>query len=229
MPTGKITALHAQARDAQRVSLFIDGAFALGISLDTLARERLYVGQELGEEDFARLERAERVDQATRAALRLIDVRPRSAAELRDRLRRKGFEPEPIEQSVDRLVELRLVDDDAFARYWVEQRQLMHPRGPGALRDELRRKGVDPHVIAQVLDDEELVGVASEQAEQVARAALRKYAGAPDYATFARKLGGYLQRRGFAFGTIRPLLEQLWKEQGLEAPASDDGEPAGDD
>jgi regulatory protein len=46
----------------------------------------------------------------------------------------------------------------------------------------------------------------------VARKALHKYASAPDRATFQRKLGGYLQRRGFSFETMKPILAELWEE-----------------
>ncbi|HWQ16085.1 MAG TPA: RecX family transcriptional regulator [Roseiflexaceae bacterium] len=213
MPAGTITALRVQEQDAQRVNLFVDGAFAIGLSLATLARERLYVGQQLSAEDYERLERAERADKALHAALRIIETRPRSQAEIRERLRRKGFAPEAVDAALERMRELGLVDDAAFARYWVESRQTHRPRGPGALRDELRRKGVDAEVIAQTLDDPALRGDEAEQALALARAALHKYRAAPDYATFARRLGGFLQRRGFGFETVRPIVDRLWQER----------------
>lgn len=222
MPAGKITSLHVQAHDPQRINVFIDGAFAIGVSLDTVVREGLHVGQILAQEDFERLEQAEHSDQAIRSALRLIELRPRSVAELRDRLRRKEFRPEAIDHAVERLAQLGLVDDTAFARFWVEQRQRSRPKGPAALRNELRRKGIASETIASVLDDEELTGAPSAQALSVARKVAGRYLSAPDYATFSRRLGGFLQRRGFDFGTIRPVLEQLWAERG-EAAAPDDG------
>src|SRR5262245_29551432 len=147
MPVGTITALQAQLSDSQRVNVFIDGDFALGVSLATLARERLYVGQVLGLEDYARLERAEQADRALSAALRALDARPRSTAELRLRLKRKGFDPESVDAALARLTELGLLDDQTFARAWVENRQNARPRGTSALRDELRRKGVDAEII----------------------------------------------------------------------------------
>ena len=213
MPSGKVTALRAQERDSQRINVFIDGAFAIGISLNTLSRERLYVGQELSAEDFERLERAESVDKALHAALRFLEARPRSLSEIRERLQRKGFAPEAAAAALERLQELGLADDTAFARFWVENRQTYRPRGANALRDELRRKGVSGTVIAQTLDDTELVGDEHSRALELGRATLPKYLGAPDYATFARRLGGFLQRRGFGFDVVRPVVEQLWQER----------------
>lgn len=225
MPTGKITAIAAQAHDSQRVNIFVDGTFALGISLATLAREGLFVGQELDEELWARLEAAHQTDKALLAAARLLEARPRSSAEIRQRLRRKEFPPEAIEQAVARLAELGLLDDAAFSRYWVESRQSFRPRGRLALRDELRRKGVDRDTIDEALaeaSEGEDPDAERARAEQVARAALRRYADSPDRITFQRRLGGMLQRRGFSLEVIRPILGILWSES-RQSPDDDEG------
>lgn len=212
MPEGTITDLHPQQHDQQRVSLFIDGAFALGVSLETLTREELYTGKYLDQAAWARLEAAESVSRAFQAALRLLQARPRSVAELHERLTRKGLPPAAIEAALDRLVRLELLDDAAFARAWVRNRQQSRPRGQQALRHELASKGIDRELVAATLADADLLGDEQEHARNVARAALPKYASAPDQATFQRRLGGYLQRRGFTYATIRPILAELWRE-----------------
>jgi len=222
MPTGKITAIVAQAQSSQRVNIFVDGEFALGISLSTLAAEGLFVGQALDEAGWARLEVAAQAEQAMRAAMRLIDARPRSAAELRQRLRRKEFPPEVAEQAVARLGELGLVDDAAFSRMLIESRQSFRLRGQIAIRDELRRKGVSRDVVDSALADADDPEAEQERAMAVARNALRRYADAPDRLTFQRRLGGLLQRRGFSLNLIRPILGTLWEE--LRARRSEDAE-----
>lgn len=214
MPTGKITAIAAQAHDTQRVNIFIDGEFAIGVGLATLAAERLFVGMPVDEAAWARLEAAGQAEKALLAAMRLLDARPRAAAEIRLRLRRKQFPPEAIDGALARLADLRLVDDAAFSRYLIESRQGFRPRGRLAIRDELRRKGVERAVIDAALEEQqEQPEAEQERAMAVARGALRRYADAPDRATFQRRLGGFLQRRGFALDTIRPILDILWKEQ----------------
>jgi len=222
MPTGKITAIAVQAQSSQRVNIFVDGEFALGISLSTLAAEGLFVGQALDEAGWARLEVAAQAEQAMRAAMRLIDARPRSAAELRQRLRRKEFPPEVAEQAVARLSELGLVDDAAFTRMLIESRQNFRPRGQLAIRDELRRKGVSRDVVDSALADADDPEAEQERAMAVARNALRRYADAPDRPTFQRRLGGLLQRRGFSLNLIRPILGTLWEE--LRTQRSEDAE-----
>jgi len=212
MPAGKITALRAQAKDPQRVNVFVDGEFAIGVSLTTITKVGLHVGKQLSTEEFARLEQIESDDKAYVAALRFLEARPRSIAEVRARLGRKDFAPEAIDAAVARLAELELLDDAAFARFWVENRQANRPRGAGALRDELRRKGIDTDTAAQVLSDESLTGDESAGAWRLARGALRKYAGSRDRNAFTRRMGSYLQRRGFSFEVIRPIVDQLWGE-----------------
>jgi regulatory protein len=217
MPTGTITALRAQANNSQRVNVFLNDEFAIGVSLTTLAREGLAVGQQIDDETWARLESTEQADRAAQAAMRLLEARPRSIAELRQRLRRKEFPAAAIDHAIARLSELGLLDDATFSRLWVENRRSFSPRGSLALRDELRKKGVSRDLIDAALaaDPDEAEDAAEQEAERaraLARSALRRYAGSADRFSFQRRLGAYLQRRGFTFDTIRPILDELWAE-----------------
>lgn len=226
MPAGKITALRAQAKDPQRVNVFVDGEFAIGVSLTTITKTGLHVGKQLSAEEFAKLEQTESGDKAYLAALRFLEARPRSTAEVRTRLGRKDFAPEAIEAAIARLAELELLDDAAFARYWVENRQAYRPRGAGALRDELRRKGIDAGVAAEVMNDDALTVDESASAWGLARGVLHKYAGSHDRNAFTRRMSSYLQRRGYTFEVIRPIVEQLWAEV---SEAAEEDEEDGDD
>ena len=87
------------------------------------------------------------------SALRLLGVRARSRQEMRDRLTRKGFEPEVVDEVMARLEQHKLLDDEEFASEWVRSRHLNSGRGRVALRHELRTKGVDESVISEALAD----------------------------------------------------------------------------
>lgn len=87
------------------------------------------------------------------AAARFLEARPRSTAEVRRRLASAGYRPELVAQAIERLVELGYVDDEAFARTWVESRDRAHPRGERALRNELREKGVAREIVDEVLGE----------------------------------------------------------------------------
>jgi regulatory protein len=224
MKAGTITALRTQAKDKRRVNVFIEGEFALGVSLDTLSRQGLYVGKLLSAAELARLELAESGDKAFQTGLQLLTTRPRSERELRDKLGQKGFAPEAAEAALERLRRAGLVDDAAFARFWIENRLACRPKGSAALRDELARKGIDRDIAEATLADQALIGDEAARAETLARAALRRYADAPDRASFQRRLGGYLQRRGFRYETIAPLLAGLWNELRASSRAADNAQ-----
>src|SRR5262245_64176827 len=85
------------------------------------------------------------------AAMRFLEVRARSVAEVRRRLISAGYRSDLIEGAIDRLTELGILDDEAFARSWVESRDRARPRGERALRSELALKGVDRAVSDEVL------------------------------------------------------------------------------
>ena len=85
------------------------------------------------------------------AALRFLEVRQRSVAEVRRRLTRAGYREELVTGVMARLGDLGLLDDEAFALAWIESRDRAHPRGEHALMLELRQKGLDATTIAAAL------------------------------------------------------------------------------
>ena len=87
------------------------------------------------------------------AAARYLEVRPRAVAEVRRRLADAGYRADLVELAVTRLIDLGILDDEAFGRAWVESRDRAHPRGEAALRRELRQKGLDPALVDRLLDE----------------------------------------------------------------------------
>ncbi len=93
------------------------------------------------------------------AAARFLEARPRSVDEVRRRLVRLGYRADLVEAAIGRLGDLHYLDDDAFARAWVESRDRARPRGEHALRHELALKGVDPALVDVVLEDRRASGL----------------------------------------------------------------------
>ncbi len=87
------------------------------------------------------------------AAARFLEVRPRSVDEVRRRLRDAGYRLDLVMTAIERLTDLGMLDDEAFARAWVESRDRARPRGERALRSELRRKGVVDSIVTDVLGE----------------------------------------------------------------------------
>jgi regulatory protein len=201
---GKITALSVQKRDKDRVNVYIDGDFAFGLAY--IAASQLRVGQELSQQEIEALQNRDAIEKAKNSAVRFISYRPRSIAETERNLSRKGYDPAVIEQVIERLCAVDLLNDETFAAYWVEQRDTFKPRSHIALRQELQQKGVDRAVIDKAL-------MASDETEAARHAAAKKsrqLAGLPE-AEYKKKLGQFLQRRGFHYGLIREIIDETWR------------------
>jgi len=197
-----ITALRFQKRNKDRANVYLDGQFAFGLA--AIAAVRLRVGQTLSDEDVARLQVQDEVERAYERALNFLSYRPRSEAEVRRNLRKKNVEEQVVEVVVERLTRTELLDDQEFARYWVENRLQFNPRGARALRHELREKGVPASIITDTLMDfDEEVAV-----RKAVEAGARRLAHL-EPRDFRRRLGGYLARRGFSYMVIRPLVEEM--------------------
>ena len=93
------------------------------------------------------------------AALRFLEARQRSVAEVRRRLTTAGYREDLVTGAIERLGELGMLDDEAFATQWVESRDRARPRGERALRQELRQKGIDSETIARTLEERRDFGV----------------------------------------------------------------------
>ena len=139
-------------------------------------------------------------------ALRFLSYRPRSEAEVRRRLLR-NFPHSKVEETISRLRDRGLLDDQAFARFWRDNREQHRPRSRVMIRQELFRMGVGREVA-----DEALEGLdEAASALQAGRKLLRRLRGA-DFNTFRSKVGNYLRRRGFGYGLAARAADELWRE-----------------
>lgn len=210
---GIITALEVQKRNRQRVSVYIDGEFAFGLSL--LEAARLKKGQTLSEAEIAALRGEDAVLQAVDRAAHFLSYRPRSAQELRRSLAEKEIAPAVIDAAIERLAAMGYVDDAAFARFWVENRSQFRPLSKKALRFELRQKGVDEGIIQDVLAESD----EQQQAYQAASGQARKLRGL-SRRDFRLRLSAFLRRRGFSPDTTRDVVDRLCAEREAENPDS---------
>jgi regulatory protein len=205
----EITAIKAQRYNQQRVSIYLDGEFAFGLSRFVAAW--LKPGKKLSESDIEKLQENDTYEVAFQKALQFIHHRPRSIEETRRRLVKKGFNDDVVETTLKKLVDRKWLDDLDFARQWIENRNTFHPRSNRLLTYELRLKGVSDDDITKAL--ELYGGDENALAFQAGIAKARKCAeeARPD---FFKKVGSYLTRRGFHYGVVKPAVERLWEEFG---------------
>lgn len=212
-----ITALELQKRNKERVNVYLDGEYAFSVT--ALQAFALRKGQPLSDEEIAALRGEDAVAKAVDSAARFLAHRPRSEAEVRRNLTGKAVDAPVVEAAVARLRAMGYLDDQAFARFWVQNRVAFRPLGPSALRYELRQKGVADADIEAVLRDLDT----AEDAYRAASAQARRLRGLDERA-FRAKIGSFLQRRGFPYPVIQEALNRLVEDLGEAAfrPAVDD-------
>jgi len=140
----------------------------------------------------------------------------RSRQELADRLARRNVPDDVAGRLLDRFEEVGLVDDEAFARSWVDSRQRTRGLARRALAQELRRKGVADETARDVLAE---VDPAEEErtARELVRKKLRGLRGVDDTAA-ARRLAGLLARKGYAAGLAFAVVKDELAAAGRDAP-----------
>ena len=133
------------------------------------------------------------------AALRFLEPRQRSIGEVRRRLTRVGYREELVEGAIARLIELGMLDDQAFARTWIESRDRARPRGERALRFELARKGIDRKTADETIAEREAdhPEADAEAAARLLERNARALARVPDPRARRQRAYALLARNGF--------------------------------
>lgn len=186
--------------------------------------------REAAEERRARRAEITDPDIVMEAAAAFLAVRPRSVEETRRRLNRLGYPAALCDAVVDRLVELRYLDDEDFARAWVESRDRAKPRGAVALRRELRLKGVPAETISLVLERRALESASTALPDQdisgadrvAARRLIERRASSlgrePDPRRRRQRAYALLARNGFAPDICHEMAAQVaapeWDDAG---------------
>lgn len=151
--------------------------------------------------------------EAMARAGRMLALRPRTEKELRDRLREADFGDEVVEDTIERLYELKLLDDEDFAVKLIRERSRRAGLGPKALRAELQRRGVDRSTADAALTrsglDEETA--ATELAEKLVRRWIRH-----PVAAQAGKLQQALLRKGYSWDAAEAAVKAVLPPEGWD-------------
>ena len=214
---GTITALKFQKKNKERVNVYLDGRYAF--SLAAIEAAKLSRGQLLSDQEIEDLLERDSFQKAYARALQFLSYRPRSEAEVRRYLQGKKVPPTIEAEMVERLISAGLLDDQAFARYWVENRESFNPRGRYALQYELRQKGLSEETITLALED-----IDEEESAYRALISRVRRMSPLDRGAFRKKLGPFLRRRGFSYEAISTAIERTWREMLEEGRMLDESE-----
>jgi regulatory protein len=153
MPT--ITRI-AQQKDKNRVNIYLDGKFGFGIDLDNFVILKLKIGQELNDVELQEILKAGEFQKTLDKVLRWATVRPRSIKEVKDYFKIKKVPESLWDDLIAKLIDFGLLNDEEFAKWWVESRQEFSPKSKRVLIQELKLKGITSDIISKVLESTDL-------------------------------------------------------------------------
>lgn len=134
-------------------------------------------------------------------------MQARSRHELAEILRKKGIPGEVSDAVLDRMTEVGLINDQAFAEAWVESRQQRRHLSRAGVRQELQRKGLDRELVndtvAEISSDDEYAA-----ARALAEKKLRSVRSLEPVVQ-RRRIAGALARRGFGPGIANQVLTDV--------------------
>lgn len=213
----KITGISAQTNNPNRVNVSVDGKYKFSLDIFQVSELGLRIGREYSDEELRQFEHESQFGKLYARSLEYCLTRPRSIREMRDYLVRKtrpskrkspttgqviekpGVEWSIAERVLDRLVKKGYLDDEKFARFWVENRFLRKGISSKKLKLELAGKGVDRQVIESVMQESSRT-----EKDELAKIINKKQARYPDKEKFIQ----YLLRQGFNYDDINSALNE---------------------
>jgi regulatory protein len=202
-----ITKIENQKKNKERFNVFIDGQFACGINGDTLVKFGLSTNDEISEDTLNEIKNFDEYLYSKKISYDFLSYRVRSEKEIRDKLKLKEISSGTIEKTILHLKELKLLDDEEFARQLVKEKLSSKPAGKAVLKQKLYQKGVHADIINRVL--EESINDTNEKdfVKEIFNKYFHKVKGL-DIVKQRKKMFDYLARKGFDFEIIKEVINE---------------------
>ena len=184
-----------------RVTVTLCGGEEIKTTLNVVTDLRLYAGRELDGEELKELRAASRSALARNRAMELLSRRPMSEKELIDKLIRKGEDEETAADCARWLRENGFLNDESYAAA-VARHYAAKGYGPGRVRAELSRRGVDRELWDDTLE------AMPENTDKLDRFIAARLSD-PEDRDQIRKVSAALYRRGYSWEEIRSALRRF--------------------
>ncbi len=198
-----ITSIKSQKKK-DRVNIYLDDKFGFGLDLENLVKLGLKVDQELTDEEIADIVKKAEFQKTLDKLLRFATLRPRSEKEIKDWLKRKKVHISLFDKLLKRLRQLSLLDDEKFAKWWVEQRQSFRPKPKRILNNELWIKGINNEIIKKVLGEEEINE--EKMARELLKKKMYKWKNLEGF-ELRQKMSQYLAQKGFSWEIVEKVVK----------------------
>lgn len=203
----KITKIKSQ-KNKDRVNIYLDDEFAFGLSLEIAYKYSLKKDMIIDNEFIEDVLKSEEQNKANNYATKYLSLKWRTEKEIRDKMIKKGFDEKVINETIVYLKKYDFIDDERFAETYAEEKVRLKKLGGYRIKRELLNKGVDETIADEVIEkysDDEY-----ERALELGNKKIKSYKNDDRNAKY-RKLGGYLQRRGYSYACVSKVLKELVK------------------
>ena len=202
-----ITAIEPQKGDPNRLNIFADGKFVLGVSLRIWEKSRFACGMEISKEDILQLLEEENIYKAKKKAMTYLDYAEHSVKSMRDKLIRAEFDEDIARAAVDELCDEGILDDEKYANRYAYYLYNKKMYGRHRVIMEIASKGVD-RALAQSAADEQMPDDFAPMIRALAKKRVKsvKNASSNEY----DKLFAYLLRYGHEYGDIKEVLDEIF-------------------
>jgi regulatory protein len=203
-----VTQISDQKRRPNRRNIFLDGSFAFGCNLNVVAKFKLRQGMALSDEQVRHIQLGEVKQECFDRAMQYLGSRLHSRSEIRKKLMRRQYGDAVVDAVLEDLARLGYVNDERFARTKALSAAQHKHHGRRRAFLELMKAGVSGETadkaVGDVFAEHDSTAVARGLAQKQA-ARLRKL----DPVVARRRLVGMLQRRGFDYESIKPVVDEV--------------------
>lgn len=194
-----ITAIVMQQKNKKRVNLSVDGKFFCGLEAITVLKHNLQVGQEVETDELEELVLESEKNTAFDRAIGYLSIRRRAVSEMQHYLSEKGYLPTTIEYVISKLLEYGYLDDDAFAKVYIESK--CNKDGKRKLEYELKHLGIAPEIVSKYLNT---IDTAQVLQDLIAK----------KYKNDSKKIMDHCLSRGFEYENVKRALDNFLLDLG---------------
>ena len=212
----EITKLSSQIKNPDRINVFLNNKYEFSLDITQIIELGVKVGNSYNEEEVSSLRREGEFSKYYMKAMVYSLTRPRSVREINDYLYRQtrpktylvkgerreriGMAPELTQRITNKLIEKKYINDEKFAHYWVENRNIKKGVSERVLRQELFKKGISLEIIESAIN-----GSSRNDDEELKKVILKRHHRYSDHEKFIR----YLISKGYRCDQVKEVLSEL--------------------
>ena len=206
-----ITKITRQKNNQERYNIYLDEEYAFAVDEGILIKFGLMKGKTLEQFDIDEINYEDEIAKAFNKALHFLSFQMRSEYEVKKKLLDAGHGEAVVLEAVRKLESLGFLNDQTYSKALLETKKRTLKKGPRAIRQDLKKKGIDKSLQDEVLEtftEEEQLEIAMQLAEKEVRAGSRRTP-----MQLKQKIQDVLMRKGYSFGIVSDVLERIELER----------------